>query len=281
MHRDRRDWWKLAAVGGVALVVAWIGSSLASNFEPLEIPADEPIASRPVTTTEVTETTTLSLSTVVPSTGSTTTPTVALGPALLEFSVATINFGEVGKDEEVELTNISGTDASWAISTGHPGISVLPGDGEIASGESVVLAIGLDRSQIDEGEFNLTISVRWDDGEADLDLLAVNEDNPIIHSPVASPASLVANTGGSCNPTTTVISARVRDSSELESVVVRWSIGGGAVTQTAMTTTGDDIYRATIGPFSNDGSASAKILATDEFGNAGGFTMTIPVAVCP
>ena len=197
------------------------------------------------------------------------------------FCAEAINFGEVGEDDEVELTNISGTDASWAISTGHAGISVLPGDGEIAAGETVVLAIGLDRSQIDEGEFNLTISVRWDDGEADLDLLAVHEDNPIIHNPVASPASLVANTGGSCNPTTTVISARVRDSSELESVVVRWSISGGTVTQTTMTTAGDDIYRATIGPFDGAGSASAKILATDEFGNAGGFTMTIPVAVCP
>ena len=152
MHRDRGDWWKLAAVGGVALAVAWIGSSLASNFEPLEIPADEPIASRPVTTTEVTETTTRSLSTVVPSTGSTTAPTVALGPALLEFSAATIDFGEVDEDEEVQLTNTSGTDASWAISTGHPGVSVLPGDGEIAAGETLVLAIGLDRSQISEGQ---------------------------------------------------------------------------------------------------------------------------------
>ena len=281
MHRDRGDWWKLAAVGGLAVVVAWIGFGLASSIEPLDIPPDEPIASRPVTTSEVTDTTTPDIVAPLPGPTSTTAPTVALGPAVLEFSAEAVNFGEVGEDEEVQLTNTSGTDASWAISTGHPGISVLPGDGEIAAGETLVLAIGLDRSQISEGQFNLTISVRWDDGEAELDLLAVQDENPIIHNPVASPASLVANTGDSCAPTTTVISARVRDSSELESVVVRWSIGGGAVTQTAMTTTGDDIYRATIGPFSDAGSASAKILATDEFGNAGGFTMTIPVAVCP
>lgn len=281
MQRDRGDWWKLAAVGVVALAVAWIGSGLASNFEPLDIPDDEPIASRPVTSTEVTDTTTPDVVQVEPGPTSTTSLTVAVGPALLEFSLEAIDFGEVGEDEEVQLTNTSGTDASWAISTGHPGVSVLPGDGEIAAGETIVLAIGLDRSQIGEGEFNLTISVRWDDGEADLDLVAVQDDNPIIYNPVASPASLVANAGGSCGPITTVISARVRDSSELESVVVHWNLSGGTVTQTAMTTTGDDIYRATIGPFASAGSASAKILATDELGNAGGFTMTIPVAGCP
>ena len=281
MRRDRGDWWKLAAVGVVALAVAWIGSGLASNFEPLDIPDDEPIASRPVTSTEVTDTTTPDVVQVAPGPTSTTSLTVAVGPALLEFSLEAIDFGEVGEDEEVQLTNTSGTNASWAISTGHPGVSVLPGDGEIAAGETIVLAIGLDRSQIGEGEFNLTISVRWDDGKANLDLVAVQDDNPIIHNPVASPASLVANAGGSCDPITTVISARVRDSSELESGVVRWNLSGGTVTQTAMTTTGDDIYRATIGPFASAGSASAKILATDELGNAGGLMMTIPVAVCP
>jgi hypothetical protein len=44
---------------------------------------------------------------------------------------------------------------------------------------------------------------------------------------------------------------------------------------------GNDIFEGVIGPFVNPQTAAARIVATDQFGNAGGATVEVVVAACP
>jgi hypothetical protein len=48
-----------------------------------------------------------------------------------------------------------------------------------------------------------------------------------------------------------------------------------------MTTSGDDVYRGVVGPFTTVQTASLKIVAFDERGNAGGANLTLTVVACP
>jgi len=84
-----------------------------------------------------------------------------------------------------------------------------------------------------------------------------------------------------CLDTSTTISVRVRDRSPLETVVVRWSPDGGSNQETAMNDVGGDVFEAEIGPFTTVHSASVRMVAIDELGNAGGATIEVPVVACP
>jgi hypothetical protein len=108
-----------------------------------------------------------------------------------------------------------------------------------------------------------------------------HEDNPIIHNPQASPPSVQVSGAAECSNTQTTISARIRDSSPLESVVVRWSPNGGTATETPMNSVGNDMFEGVVGPFTTVHTAEVRIVAFDERGNAGGATTSVAVVACP
>jgi hypothetical protein len=270
------EWPKLAAVAVVAIILAAIGWSVADSFEP-----GTPRVAAVVTTTttaprvvDPSVTTTFGVSPVA-----TTSPaeTVVLG-----FSQEGISFGDDGETLEVQLTNDGDAAGAWSVVADHAALNVTPASGELGPTESLTLTITLDRAQVELGEFNSVISVSWDGGTAELSAVANVTDtvNPIIHSPRASPETVQVASGEDCSPTTTTISARVRDTSDLERVVVRWDNGSGQV-ETTMSAVGDEMYEAKIGPFSAIGSVSARIVAFDVHGNAGGASASVTVTGCP
>jgi hypothetical protein len=48
-----------------------------------------------------------------------------------------------------------------------------------------------------------------------------------------------------------------------------------------MNDVGGDVFEAEIGPFTTVHSASVRMVAIDELGNAGGATIEVPVVACP
>lgn len=269
------DWPKLAAVAVVAVVLAAIGWSVAGNIQPGTVP---------VVTGDTTTTT--SSARVDPTVGTTeeeppVTTTAPAGAASFGFSQEGVSFGDDADTLEVELTNTGDAVGAWSVTTGNAALTIDPAGGELGPAESLTLTLSLDRTQVEQGEFTASITVSWDGGASELSAVAnvVDTDNPIIHNPRANPGTVQVASGGDCSPTTTTVSARVRDSSDLERVVVRWNDGSGQV-ETTMSAVGDDTYEAKIGPFSAIGSTSARVVAFDVHGNAGGAAATVTVTGC-
>lgn len=269
------EWPKLAAVAVLAIILAAIGWSVAGSFEPgtPRVAAVATTTTARQVTVDPSVTTTLLVSPV-----STTSPA---GTVTLKFSQEGVSFGDDGETLEVELSNDGDAMGAWSVAADHAALSVTPASGELGPAESLTLTLSLDRSQVELGEFSSVIAVTWDGGTVEMSAVAnvVDTGNPIIHNPKASPGTVQVASGGDCNPTTTTISARVRDTSDLERVVVRWDNGSGQV-ETTMTATGEEMYEAKIGPFSVIGSVSARVVAFDVHGNAGGASASVTVTGC-
>lgn len=259
----------------VTIVVGLIGLAVAARFEPVQAPPTPP------TTTAVVAVATTSTTTVATTTTTVevTTTAEASTPPEIEVSTETIDFGSDDHSVELDLVNTGGGAAEWLLAPSSPAISVSPGQGELPGGESVTIEVSLDRDGIEEGDLDEIITVTWTDGEIEVSVTGSHEDNPTIHNPQASPSEV--HVGGDCTDTHTTISARVRDTSPLESVVVRWSPDGHASQETEMSDVGDDRFEATIGPFTATGTVEARVVAFDVRGNAGGATTTFTALVCP
>ena len=152
--------------------------------------------------------------------------------------------------------------------------------GSLPPGETVTLRASLDRTLIAEGELSETITIQWGDSRSEIAVTGSFEDNPIIHNPSASPAELKVS-GGACSPTQSTVTARIRDTSNIESVIVRWSPDGATSQETPMISVGNDMFEGVIGPFTAAQSATVRVVAFDEWGNAGGASITMPVSACP
>jgi hypothetical protein len=269
---------QLAQMGiflAVTIVVGLIGLAVSARFEPLDAPPPPPETTLVVAIT----TTTTTIIDATTSTVDVTTTTEALGPGEIEASTGTLDFGGDDTSAEFDLANTGGETVAWSLSSSSPALGLSPGQGELAEGESVTIRVSLDRDEIGEGDLSETLTVTWSDGEFDLEVTGSHDDNPTIHNPQASPSQV--HTGGDCTDTQTTISARVRDTSPLESVVVRWRPNPNTTEETEMTEVGDDLFEAVIGPFSTAGTAEARILAFDERGNAGGASALVTVVDCP
>jgi len=278
--RTGLDWAKMGIFAAVALVVGLIGIAVSAQFTPMlattTIPAaapanDEPAVTSTTSTTEAASTTTVA--------GSTTSGATA--SATLQVSDETVDFGTDGTTNEVGLTNGGGQSSSWTIASSTPAISFSPAGGELAGGATVPIQLTLDRAQIPEGDLGETLTISWEGGNVQVAVVGTHEDLPVIHNPQASPAQVQMSGGASCVNTQTTVSARVRDTSPLGSVVVRWSPTGSGGQETAMSHVGNDIYEAVIGPFTTAHTASVRIVGFDERGNAGGATITVEVVPCP
>lgn len=281
--RDTPEWTKVAAFAVVALVLGLIGFAVSAQFEPLDPPA-------PVPTTESTAAVDGSTTAEGPRSSSTTQPadpttTVATQasapPAALEVSTESIDLGDEGTSEQFDIRNTGGQSGQWSLQASSDAIALSTGQGELAGGATVTIDLSLDRGSIEEGEFSETVTVSWGDGQTEIAVVGTNETNPIIHDPQANPSSVDVSGNPECQNTQTTVSARVRDVSPLESVVVRWSPDGNSQRETEMIAVGNDMFEAVIGPFTTAQSAEVRIVAFDERGNAGGATTPVTVAACP
>lgn len=262
----------------ITLVVGLIGFAVSAQFDPLQPPptvvGQDPSPS--VTTVPPTTSTTIGVTTTTALTQPTST-TNASGSASLQVSTDTIDFGSDGTSSELDIVNGGDAVTSWTIASSSGAVSVSAGSGEIAGGETITIVLGLDRNQIGEGSLAETLTLSWPHGDVQIAVVGTHEDNPIIHNPQASPASVEIE---GCDVTRTTVSARVRDTSPLERVVARWSPDGSGQRETAMEPVGNDMFQAVIGPFTITGTIDVRIVAFDERGNAGGATTTVSVTDC-
>jgi hypothetical protein len=267
------EWAKLAGYVVLAVVVAAIGWSVAGNMEPATVSLATPSST---TSTDITEP--VVTTTVVATTVNTPQPAAT---AAFNLSQERVSFGDDQQSVEVRLTNAGDAIGAWSVSTDHEALSAAPSAGELEPAESLTLTLTLDRARIEEGGFSATLTISWEDGTAELSAVAdiVDTADPTIHNPRASPATVEVNAGGGCSPIQTTVSVRVRDESNLERVIVRWNDGSGS-RETEMSPTGEDNFAATIGPFTRTGTITARVLAFDAHGNAGGANAGVEVVDC-
>jgi hypothetical protein len=276
------EWSKIGMFAVVTVIVGLIGLAISAQVETLDpqptVPGTQPPVAAPTTTTSIPEVSTTASG---GGGGSSTSSTAAAAPAAIEVSTDTVNFGGDGTVNEIDVSNTGGRRGEWEITSSSEAIAISQGQGELPGGETVTIELQLDRENIPEGDLEETITVTWSGGQYQIAVVGSHEDNPIIHNPLASPASIQVSGAPECTNTKTTITARVRDTSPLESVVVQWSPDGGAPRETAMAPAGEDMFEAVIGPFTVVGTTEARIVAFDERGNAGGATTPVTVVECP
>jgi hypothetical protein len=278
--QDLTEWRMPAIFAAVSLVVGLLGILIAGQVEPTThaaTPTTAPALSAPPSTVSdspaITPTTT-------PAGDAPGTTVEALAPAKVELSTDTVDFGAESIAVEFDMTNTGGEAADWTAVSSSEAIAFSASTGSLPPGETVTLRASLDRTLIAEGELSETITIQWGDSRAEIAVSGSYEDNPIIHNPSASPAELKVS-GGGCSPTQATVSARIRDTSNIESVVVRWSPDGATSQETPMISVGNDMFEGVIGPFTAAQSATVRVVAFDEWGNAGGASITVPVTACP
>jgi RNA polymerase sigma factor (sigma-70 family) len=276
----RLEWRKWAVLGAVALVLGLIGTAISASFEPITAPATtQALAEAP---------TTMAAGTTIPSTlptgttsipGSSTTSQPG-APAAIEVSTTTLDFGDEGTSAEFEIANTGGTPGDWALAATSDALAVSLGSGTLGPGDSTAIQVSLDRTRLtSEGELAESLTVTWAGGEIVVAAAGTHEDNPIIHNPRVDPAQIQFNDPG-CPVTQTTVSARIRDTSRLASVIVRWSPDGSGNVETPMNPVGNDMFEAVIGPFSTPQTAEVRIVAFDEHDNAGGADIPLEVVSC-
>lgn len=273
------DWKKMGWFAIVAVAVGFLGLAVSSRVEPLTPPPTtmEAGPSSESTAPVATTSTTIGISTTTNPTGSTST-TVAAAPGSLEVSSEAIDFGEAGTTGELVISNTGGEAAEWTLSSSSEVVVVSLGSGELEPGETLTVDLALDRDRIEEGDLSETLLLSWAGGEVEVGVVGSHEDNPVIHNPQASPATVGVE---GCPGTQSTVSARVRDTSPLQSVVVRWSPDGSGELESAMEAVGDDMFEAVVGPFTTTGTKEVRIVGFDERGNAGGASATVTVTDCP
>jgi hypothetical protein len=275
------DWAKMAVFAAVALVIGLIGVAVGARFTPSGTVSTNPVVAPPAGDSTTTTSEPSAATTTEPRGAASTAVSSPLTPASFAVAQDTIDFGSDGTSAQIDLANDGGQVGAWEIASSSPAISVSSGGGDLGAGESTPIQVSLDRSQVAEGDLSESLTITWDGGEAHVTVVATHEDNPIIHNPRASPSEVQVDGGPSCSTTHATISARVRDTSQLASVVVRWSPSGSGTQETAMIPVGNDIYEGVIGPFTIAQSAAVKVVAIDERGNAGGASITVGVIACP
>lgn len=277
------EWAKLGLFALVTLVVGVIGFAVSAQFEPIDPPASVPGSVPPAAAAGTTSTTTTAAAgpTTTRAGETTTSSTVADEPTAIEVSTESIDFGDEGIAGEFDLRNTGGRPGQWQLASSTDAVAPSAGGGELARGETVTIELSLDREEIEEGDISETVTITWEGGELVVSITGTHEANPIIHDPQASPSSVEVSGDDECQNTQTTISARIRDNSPLESVVVQWSPDGGGQEETEMVPVGNDMFEAVIGPFTTAQSTGVRIVAFDDRGNAGGATAPLTVVECP
>jgi hypothetical protein len=265
----------------VTVVLGLIGLAVSAQYDPLDIVAGGTSDTGPVL---VPQSTTTTISNGVATTGPggvATTAAPETAPATFTVSVASLDFGGDATTGQFDVTNSGGQAGSFTVAATSDALVFSAGGEEVAPGATVTYDVVLDRELLEEGEIAEVITVSWEGGSHDIGVTGTMIDNPILHNPLASPASVQVEGDPGCTSTRTTISVRVRDTSPLASVIAEWSPDGGRTVETTMTDVGGDIFEAEVGPFTVAQTASVRVVAIDELGNAGGATTPVTVVACP
>jgi hypothetical protein len=271
---------KVALFVVVTVIVGLVGLAVSAQFEPLQLPPVTPDALPPVVSSTTTTTIPGSSVSTDPGQGSTSS-TAEAAPAAITVSTDNVDFGENGTGGEFELINTGGQTGQWEITSSSDAVVLSAGSGELEPGASVTIELMLDREAIAEGDLEESLSVALPGGQQEIAVSGSHEDNPVIHNPQATPPSVQVSGDSECTNTQTRISARIRDTSALESVVARWSPGGGSEREIAMEAVAEDMFEVVVGPFTVVGTTEVRIVAFDDRGNAGGASAQVAVAECP
>jgi hypothetical protein len=276
------EWARIGLFAVVTVIVGLIGLAISAQFDPLQPQPTLPGTAPPVASATTTSLVPRPSTTTNAGGGSSTSSTAAAAePAAIQASTDNINFGGDATVNEFELTNSGGETGQWEVTSSSEAIAVSPASGDLAGGETVTIELQLDRENIPEGDLEESLTVTLSGGSQEIAVVGTHEDNPVIHNPQASPASIQVAGDPECTNTETTVTSRIRDTSPLESVVVQWSPDGGAQRETAMTPFGEDMFEAVVGPFTVVTTADVRIVAFDERGNAGGATTQVAVVECP
>lgn len=270
---------KLFVFAGVTLLVGLIGLAVSAQFEaPSPLPVRVPLTSSTSTSTVTTPPATgLTVPAETdPARGSVPT-TAPPGPGMLKTSTDSIDFGDDGTNAEFQISNTGGQPVEFSVSSSADAVVLSSGGQVLEPGQAAVYDVLLDRETVAEGDLNESITVAWDGESIEIGVAATQNDNPVLHDPKATPPTVQVD---GCPDSATTVSVRVRDRSPLDSVVVQWSPDGGGTRETPMEDVGGDIFQARIGPFTRPQSASVRMVARDEFGNAGGATISVEVVAC-
>lgn len=274
-------WMKVGVFALVTLAVGLLGFAVSGQFEPLETPTPVRTSVPGAPGGSSTTTSTAAPTSTSQPPGRATSSTVAAAPAVIAASTDTIDFGPDGTSGAFDLTNTGVEPGEWQADPSTEAITLSARRGELAGGESTSVDVTLDRDGIEEGDLSERVTVDWDGGQIEIAVVGTHEDDPIIHNPQTSPRTVEVSGGPECTTTQTTVSARIRDTSPLASVVARWSPDGNSQRETQMTPVGNDVFEAVIGPFTRVQSASVRIVAFDDRGNAGGTTIALSVVACP
>ena len=270
----------LAVFALVTVVLGLIGLAVSAQYDPLDGSAGATADPGPVLVPQTSTTAIFGAPSTTAADAVTSSPPEG-GPAVFTVSVASIDFGADATTGQFDVTNSGGQVGSFTVAATSDALVFSAGGEELAPGATITYDVVLDREQLEEGDVAEVITISWDGGSHDIGVIGSLIDNPILHNPQLSPASVQVEDDSGCTTTRTTISVRVRDTSPLASVIAQWSPDGGRTVETAMTDVGGDIFEAEIGPFTVAQTASVRVVATDELGNAGGATTPLPVVACP
>lgn len=236
-----------------------VAPTTAPPSSTIATPTTAPLVPPPATTAPGTPAppTTPPPTTASPATTSTTAPP----PGRVELSVTTLDLGASAPAGIVTLTNTGNQPVQWSIvgSTGNPPLTVAPAAGALQPGQSTPVSIGIDRSNLPEGDIVRQLQVSSTAlGGGTITVLARVERPPVVQ---IFPGSVV-----SCGQATSSVSATVSDESPLSGVVLSWA-GAGSPGSTPMSFV-NGAWLANFGGTA-PGWWVLTVTATDVRGNAG------------
>lgn len=198
-------------------------------------------------------------------------------PAALTLSTTEVDLGAEQEQGAVSLGNSGDEALDWAISTEARWLTLQPPDGRLEGGETAQVHIRADRGMLPEGPAEVMIDLTSNAGDVRVLVRLVVERPPEITSRGATPASLTVE---GCEPSTAAVTAVVSDETALAAVTLEWTGSDDARGSAPMTDSGDS-WSGSLGPFTEPGTVTWWIIATDTRDNVirTGESM-LPVQAC-
>jgi RNA polymerase sigma factor (sigma-70 family) len=191
---------------------------------------------------------------------STTAPAPA--PPALRITPTALDLGADRDQATLILRNPGGTPLDWSATATAAWLRSSPSQGRLGAGGQTQLAVTADRAALKEGPAAATLRLSSAAGGASVAVRLTVERPPTIGEPTASPPRIQV-AGETCKATTSLIQVAVEDESGLAQVVLEW---GPGPTRTAMEQQ-DGAWFANLGPATQPGPVTSRIVATDQRGN--------------
>ncbi|HEY9351513.1 MAG TPA: hypothetical protein VIP75_12540, partial [Acidothermales bacterium] len=200
-------------------------------------------------------------------------------PGVIELLTDAVDFGDTSTEASLQFRNTGDSEVSWTLSPQDGAIAASAASGSLASGETVDVALTLDRDALTEGEFSSTIDI-FGAGSFSVPVSASVERAPVISGLRASRGFIVfGSAAGRC--ATVQVAAAVADDLDV-TVSLFWQSGGG-VNEIKMDDTSGS-HSGVVGPVATPGGGDIRwwVIATDERGNsARSSVQTLPLQPPP